>query len=259
VEDLDAGAVRVLHDASFIDDPTRLLRALRYEARLGFAMDADTEKLGREAVIAGAPATVSGERIRDALLGVLAEQQAGAAVGRMHELGLDRALHPALEADAELVSSAALGAVTIGADRTLAGLAALVSSDPVALAAWLDELGVTARQRTVALRAAASAPELARELRSAPRPSRLFELLADEPLESLALALALGAPAEPVLRWVTDLSHVRLEIDGGDLVAAGVQEGPAVGRGLETALRMKLDGEISGREQELRAALEAAG
>jgi len=259
LDDLRAGVVRVLHDRSFLDDPTRLLRALRYEARLGFAMDADTEKLAREAVIADAPSTVSGERLRDALLGVLSEQQAAAAVRRMRELGLDRALHPALEADAELVSSAALGAVTIGADRTLAALAALVSSDPLALAGWLDELGLTARQRGVALRAAASAPELARELRAAPRPSRLFELLADEPPESLALALALGAPAEPVLRWVTDLSHVRLEIDGGDLVAVGVPEGPAVGRGLETALRLKLDGEIAGREQELQAALEAAG
>jgi len=51
---------------------------------------------------------------------------------------------------------------------------------------------------------------------------------------------------------------VALEIDGADLIAAGVPEGPAVGRGLGEALKRKLDGEIEGREEELQAALEAA-
>ena len=57
---------------------------------------------------------------------------------------------------------------------------------------------------------------------------------------------------------MSELSAVRLEIGGEDLLAAGVPEGPAVGRGLEAALRRKLDGEVAGREQELQAALEAA-
>lgn len=257
-DDLIAGLVRILHDASFVDDPTRLLRALRYEARLGFAMEADTEKRAREAIAAGAPATVSGARIGDELLDLLAEENAPAAVARMRELRLDRALHRALDADPELVASGELVAGEVGADRALAGLAALVSEDPLALAPWLDELGLTAPRREAVIKAAGSAPLLVRELRLEPAPSRLYDLLADEPPESLALALALGAPAEPVLRWVRDLSRVRLEIAGRDLLEAGVEEGPAVGRGLAEALRRKLDGEVSGREDELRVALEAA-
>ncbi|MFL5867491.1 MAG: hypothetical protein ACJ766_10385, partial [Thermoleophilaceae bacterium] len=253
-----AGLVRVLHERSFVDDPTRLLRALRYEARLGFAMDADTDKLARKAIAEGAPATVSGTRIGDELMDLLAEPEAPAAVKRMHELGLDKALNPALRADAELVASAAVVADIVGADRALAGLAALVWSDPAALAGWLDELGLTAGRREAALRAAASGPQLARDLRGELASSRLYELLAREPPEALALALALGAASEPVLRWVSELSSVRLEIGGEDLMAAGVPEGPAVGRGLEAALRRKLDGEVSGREEELQAALEAA-
>jgi tRNA nucleotidyltransferase (CCA-adding enzyme) len=51
---------------------------------------------------------------------------------------------------------------------------------------------------------------------------------------------------------------VKLEIDGEDLIAAGVPEGPAVGAGLAEALRRKLDGEISGRKQEIEVALGAA-
>ncbi len=51
---------------------------------------------------------------------------------------------------------------------------------------------------------------------------------------------------------------MRLEIDGDDLIAAGVRQGPAVGRGLDEALRRKLDGEIAGREAQLEVAVAAA-
>ena len=53
--DMDAGLVRVLHERSFLDDPTRLLRAVRYGVRLGFALDPRTERLAREAVAGGRP------------------------------------------------------------------------------------------------------------------------------------------------------------------------------------------------------------
>jgi tRNA nucleotidyltransferase (CCA-adding enzyme) len=72
----------------------------------------------------------------------------------------------------------------------------------------------------------------------------------------LALARALGA--EWLDRYVAEWRDVRLEIDGDDLLAEGVEEGPAVGRGLASALRAKLDGEVAGRDEELRAALAAA-
>ena len=83
----------------------------------------------------------------------------------------------------------------------------------------------------------------------------LGALLGREPLEALALALALRAPSEPVLRWATSLRGVSLEISGDDLLAAGVPEGPAVGRALEETLRRKLDGMLSGRDEELETAL----
>jgi tRNA nucleotidyltransferase (CCA-adding enzyme) len=258
LDDLGAGVVRVLHPGSFVDDPTRLLRALRYEARLGFAMDSDTERLAKEAGRDGALGTVSGPRVRDELMDLLAELAAPSAVARLNELGLDRALHPSLEADAELVASAALGATTLGADRALSALAALVSREPAALTAWLAELGLRAGDRDAVARAARAAPVLAGQLRRELRPSEVHALLRPEPLEALALALAMKAPPEPVLRYVSDLRNVRLEIGGEDLIAAGVPESAAIGHALEEALRRKLDGEVSGRDEELEAALAAA-
>jgi hypothetical protein len=88
------------------------------------------------------------------------------------------------------------------------------------------------------------------------RPSEAVELARDARPEELVLARAMGGA------WLDDYvrewREVTLEIDGSDLTSAGVPEGPAVGRGLGKALRRKLDGEISGRDEELRVALEAA-
>jgi tRNA nucleotidyltransferase (CCA-adding enzyme) len=88
------------------------------------------------------------------------------------------------------------------------------------------------------------------------QPSQAWVLARGHEPTELLLARALGA------EWLDDYMgvwrEVALEIDGADLIAAGVPEGPAVGRGLAAALRRKLDGEVSGREQELAAAIAAS-
>jgi len=236
-----------------------LLRALRYEARLGFSMEPDTERLALAAIEGGALETVSGVRIGDQLMLLLAEERVGRAAERMRGLGIDRALHPELEADPELVGSAALGAVTIGSERALAGLAALCSSAPEELDLWLSDLGLHAARRDAVSRAARVGPRLATALRSrAHTPSELAELLRREPPEALALALAMQAPPDDVLRWVGELRDVRLEITGDDLTAAGVPEGPQLGRALDETLARKLDGLVNGRDEELEQALRLA-
>lgn len=254
--DMKAGVVRVLHERSFLDDPTRLLRALRYATRLGFALDPVTERLAREAVAADALSTVSGARIRDELMDLLSETDAPSAIERMRELEIHSALHPELDPDPELVAAAALGATAIGADRGIAALAALIENAPEKLDLWLADLNLPAEERDAAARAARVAPRVAAALREREHPpSELRALLAKEPLEALALALALRAPSEPILRWVSDLRGVGLEISGADLLAAGVPEGPAVGRALDETLNRKLDGLVSGRDAELETAL----
>ena len=112
--DLEAGLVRVLHPGSFLDDPTRLLRAVRYETRLGFRWTQDTERAARAAVAEDALATVSGARVRDELMDLLAEHEAPAAVERMRELGPRPRAPPGARPDPELVG---LGVARRGGDR----------------------------------------------------------------------------------------------------------------------------------------------
>ena len=256
VADLRAGTIRVLHERSFVDDPTRLLRALRYEARLGFRMDPDTELLSRDAATEGGLRTVSGARVRDELMDLLGELEAPSAVARMRELGIDRAIHTAMEAEPELVASAALGDVALGANRALAALAALCLPAAERLELWLGDLHLPAAERDSVIRATRVAPGIASELRLHEHtPSELRALLGRETLVALALALALGAPSKPILRWVTELQGIKLEISGADLLAEGVPESPALGRALDETLARKLDGLVKGRDQELETAL----
>jgi tRNA nucleotidyltransferase (CCA-adding enzyme) len=88
------------------------------------------------------------------------------------------------------------------------------------------------------------------------RPSHAVEGVRGSSPVELLLARALGA--EWLDRYFEEWSRVGLEIDGSDLLANKVPEGPAIGRGLQAALSAKLDGEISGRDEELRIALAAA-
>jgi tRNA nucleotidyltransferase (CCA-adding enzyme) len=87
-------------------------------------------------------------------------------------------------------------------------------------------------------------------------PSEAVELAAGRSDVELVLARAMGATW--LDEYVSSWRKLELDISGEDLLAAGVPEGPAVGRGLTAALRAKLDGEVSGRDAELQLALAAA-
>jgi tRNA nucleotidyltransferase (CCA-adding enzyme) len=258
LEDLDERVLRIHHPRSFLDDPTRLLRLVRYGARLGFEPEERTDALARDAIAAGAPGTVSTGRIGDELRRLAAEATAITALARAHAMDLDRALHPDFEPRRDL-AQAALDLLPGDGRRELVVLAAgCTRFAPGELRRWLDALELTAPEREAVVAAALEAETLAERLAHARRPAQIAAAARGQPVEALAMAGAQGA-GEPVRRWLDELRDVRLEITGEDLLAAGVPEGPAVGQGLEAALAAKLDGEASGRDDELAVALRAAG
>lgn len=255
LEDLDARRLRVLHDGSFRDDPTRLLRVARYAARLGFELEPATTALARDALASGALATVTPPRIGRELRLLLDEPDVLAALVAAERLGVLAGLDARLVLDRPL-AAAVLDLLPADADRGRALLASCaLEFDPAALEAWLDALEFPAADRDVVVAAARDARELARALEAAQGPSEIAAAAGAAMPETVALAGALGARGA-ARQWLERLRHVRLEIDGGDLIAAGVAEGPAVGRGLAAALAARLDGRADDRESELAAALE---
>jgi tRNA nucleotidyltransferase (CCA-adding enzyme) len=260
LDDLEQGQLRVLHDQSFIDDPTRLLRLGRYVARLGFSVERQTARLVSDALARHALETVSGGRIGAELRLALNEPDPLRALGTLAKLRLLEALHPALSVDPALARRALELLPDDGREDLLVlAVCAHRFAAPNGLRRWLDELEFPARDRDIVTIAACEAPKIARTIAHEQRPSRLAALLRTKPPEAVALAGALGS-AQPARRWLAQLRHVRLEINGNDLLAAGIPAGPELGRRLEQALARKLDGELAGgRDEELSAALDAAG
>jgi tRNA nucleotidyltransferase (CCA-adding enzyme) len=267
-EDLARGFLRVLHERSFIDDPTRLWRLGRYAARLGFCPEQHTAELAREALAADAPATVSGTRIGAELRLALAEDDAPAALRELGRLGVLEGAGLDTRPDEQSMSEALKLLPDDGRPELLL-LTALIAggaNEPSAeaMAALLDrfEFSRAERDRTVA--ALLALPRLVRCLPACSRASSLYALAAAAPIEAVALAGAIAGGAHPAAReaaarWIAQLRHVQLEISGDDLIAAGISEGPEIGRRLRAALDRRLDGEIGeGREAELAAALEAS-
>lgn len=256
--DLDARVLRVLHDASFRDDPTRLLRLARYAGRLGFAVEPHTAALAHAAVTGGALDTVSGTRIGNELRLLAAEPDPAAGFWALARLGVDTAIHPGFgiaTAQAAELTARALELLPGDGDRGALVLAVAVLDVPAdERPALLDRLAVPAGRREAIVAAAGRARELAQALAAAGRPSEIAAAVGSGPVELVALAGALG-PAGPARRWLAELRHVRLEIDGQDLLDAGVPRGPAVGAGLARALAAKLDGRAGTREAELAEAL----
>jgi tRNA nucleotidyltransferase (CCA-adding enzyme) len=246
-EDLEAGRLRVLHEASFRDDPTRLLRGARYAARLGFAPEPATDALWEQAVSDRALATVTGSRVGEELRLLITEPQP-AALQALERHGLAQAaVHPALAVDGERVARAQ-ALVPAGGRVDLTALAATLPDIPRAeLATALDRLEFPAPERDLILAAAGATPlEPADD-------ATLWARLRRLPAEAVAVAGAAG-DADTARRWLEDVRHRRLAITGDDLVAAGLR-GPAVGAALERAMVALLRGEARDRTAQLDAAL----
>ena len=282
LEDLDARRLRVLHERSFVEDPTRLLRLARYSARLGFEVEPHTAELARAAVAEHALATVSRARVGAELRLALSEADAPAALQKIDELGVLAALDPRLRFDAPLARAAldvlsATDAGVFGEARSeVLLLAVLLASMTLGLGAddhgeadmraLLDGLEFPAAERDAAVAAATGARELAAALAAADARSQVYEAASRASPEGVALAGALGeqrlhldGAGVAARAWLNDVRHVRLQIAGEDLLAAGIPEGPEIGVRLHAALLRKLDRQLdgSGGDAELNAALQA--
>jgi tRNA nucleotidyltransferase (CCA-adding enzyme) len=244
--------VRVLHEESFVDDPTRIFRAAQYEGRLGFRMDPKTETLALLAV--PGVARLSGARVREELLAILSEERAAEILARLHRLGVDTALHPDLEFaedGAVLERLRLLASQYAPAPEWKLGLLA-IEPPP----GWLDELKFARPVVTRVEDAVAQAPGLRHRLRGRPlAPAEIVEAVErtgpDTPL------LALAQEELPALReYFRRLRDVEIELTGDDLAALGLGESPRVGEVLAELRRRKLNGGLDSRAAEIAAARE---
>lgn len=261
--DIAARTIRVLHNLSFIDDPTRIFRAVRYESRYGFSMDDRSERLARACVEMGLVHDLSGARVRTELIAILEDAHPGRGILRLGELGAATAIDPALAADADTVAllerlRALASALAPDVPAWRLGLAALARRlAPDEAYALSERLKIRRRDADAVAAAVGVAPRLARALRGRQEatPAEVVALVEPYPLD-VAL-VALGLEELPALRdYLASWREVRLAVTGADLADLGLAESPAVGEVLAELRRRKLNGELDGREAEIAAARE---
>jgi tRNA nucleotidyltransferase (CCA-adding enzyme) len=241
--------VRVLHEKSFQDDPTRIFRAVRYEVRLGFKIEVETsEWLERDLMMID---RLSGARALAELRKMLHEPRRAEIFERAEQVGLLEAVSPALR-----VSETGLEAMRKmgdGVDELLyvaCMTAALTKDEGDALCArlepdneWRAVIAGADKYRETA--AVLDMPNIS--------PSEIVELLSPIPVPVLEV-VRLTAPKtrkEHVESYLRRYRDVRPELTGQELMAEGVPEGPAVGKLLEELKTGRLDGKLMSRGDEL--------
>ncbi len=260
--DLQGRLIRVLHSISFVDDPTRILRAVRLEQRLGFAIEARTMELLQQAL--PLLARVSGERLRAELLSVFPESTAANAMARMGGLGVLEAIDASLGWDdwlsGRLADACAFSSPTAWALERTPDLETLIYG------LWLFRPEYGAVERVIhRLHFSTSIAEVARQANRLGRvglswtgdepASQLVEDLEAVPETALVVAW-LAMPATALARaidcYLRQWRLVRPRTDGVRLRALGLRPGPAYRRILTQLRAAKLDGKSASLEDEER-------
>ncbi len=269
LDDLANGLLRFLHEHSFVDDPTRIVRVARYAGRLHMRVDEPTRQRAVDAIHGGAFEKISAQRLRNELELVLREP-AWRALTLLSSWGLLDRLEPRLEAIFQapyLISSidAACGGDSLLDARSwtlrLAAMVQPLGDDAAGWLGWLefpaDVIAPVVEHARVLTLVQERGAEFARM-----RNSELYVELGGEPTDdTLALvALAIGDEDPALLQRLVEFATVahdaRLHVRGDDVIAAGVPAGPRVGRVLGDLFLRTLDGELVGEADERRAIAE---
>jgi tRNA nucleotidyltransferase (CCA-adding enzyme) len=228
--DLAEGVIRVLHNRSFRDDPTRMFRAIRLEQRFGFVLHRHTLRLLQRAVDKRWIELLSGARLWRELRLMLEGESPVACLRRLDELGI----LPHIDVDLEL------------SPERLALLARVAEARVELAETHADVLG---RAWPVYLAALFHGLE-AHILRRAGARLALAPRTIQELVDGL-LALGPGGEVHRYVRhYLTTWRHIRPALTGDDLKRLGVAQGPQIGRLLARVLAAKLDGEVTTREAE---------
>jgi tRNA nucleotidyltransferase (CCA-adding enzyme) len=251
MRDLEAGTLRVLHADSFRDDPTRILRAVRLEQRLGFRIAPETLGLIAEALAAGAFDHLSGSRLKAELAKLLGDPVVLQGIARLAELGILQAIDPRLEVDDATVERLHRLDKPAKATWRLFLMALVAGWEEGDLARLADRLLLVGEERRLLTgfppRLAAARAVLSGD----PAPHRVADALDALAGEEILLLAAEGDEASRawVRCYLEELCPLTLAVQGADLVAAGIPPGPRIGEALRAVREARLDGRIAAAEE----------
>jgi tRNA nucleotidyltransferase (CCA-adding enzyme) len=257
--DLERQRLRILHPLSFVEDPTRLLRAARYAARLALRPDAWTARCQSLALRLAPYAALSGQRIASELERLLAEACAAEALALLARGGVPRLLDPRWRLTRGVEAALAAVATTLAWTRQhhvarpiIVAALALAAEQPSAVTdAMTGQLGLSGEPLRELRRALLQTPTLTRQLAAATPSVAASVLRGVSGAVLTALHLAGGAARERVEWWMATGRAVEPVLRGDDVLALGVPRGPAVAAALAAVRDARLDGRVVDRASEM--------
>jgi tRNA nucleotidyltransferase (CCA-adding enzyme) len=265
--DLKEGVIRVLHNLSFVEDPSRIFRAIRFEQRFGFHIGKQTQGLMKNAISMGFLEQLSGKRLFTELELVLQEANLLPMVERMAEFNLLTVLHPQLRYDA------ATKALLAGVSEVVNWFDLLFLEVPYArwmvyLLGLADQLQVKGLEElTVSL---ALSPRYQRRLMEGSREGykvlqqarrkrlsakEVYTLFKPLPIEVILYVMAKAEEKEvqkAISLFFTQLNTMKVSLRGRDLRDLGIKPGPLYREILDALLVGRLEGKIKTKADEMR-------
>lgn len=261
--DLREKTIRVLHNLSFIEDPTRAFRAIRFSERFGFKLSKHTENLIKSALRMNLFDRLSGSRLYEELLLTFKETEPVKAVKRLSENGLLKVIHTSLVFDQEMEARFQAVHDTLSwfnllflqekPDKAALYLFALLSGLPDAeREAALDRLSAPAKSKEKHGRDILKAREVIRLLPLYDN-AKLYKILSSLDLEAILFAMALtpdNTKKKEISHYLLELRNIKPLLSGADLKKMGLNPGPVYSGILRALLEEKLKGRVKTREDE---------
>jgi tRNA nucleotidyltransferase (CCA-adding enzyme) len=265
-KDIAAKRIKVLHKLSFIEDPTRIFRAVRFEQRLGFKMDSQTEKLAISAIEMNIVSELIGIRIRDELISILGEQKPWKALKRLHELGALKKIGIKRDVTQEFIQYIEKVLKKCQAFEVITGKriekwrliisAMLVGCSINSVKQWCREMKIKNKDLSVIIESVKNYESTRKNLsvRIADN-SKLYKLIHNLPYELVVIIASENRiQNNNIERFLIKLSDIRLEITGENLKNLGYKPSKEFKIVLGKLLDLKLDGKLKTSEDELAMA-----
>ncbi|MCD6390222.1 MAG: CBS domain-containing protein [Desulfobulbaceae bacterium] len=266
--DLKDRQIRILHNLSFVEDPTRIYRAIRFEQRMGFQLGKHTERQIKTAVRMNLYDHSFGRRFYQEIRIILSEENSLGAIRRMNQFGLLKFLCPVLKLDPRLeeileethrvVAWYKLLYTKERFRQWIVYLLSLMARVPTkGLYDFCQKFGVPERYSHLLIRERVEAGRIVKTLerRKLLRPSEVYWLLQGMSHEGLLYLMAIcrnKSGKQAVSLYVTKLRHVKTHLRGVDLKEMGYSPGPIYQTILNHLLEATLDGQLDSREKEMQ-------
>jgi tRNA nucleotidyltransferase (CCA-adding enzyme) len=256
--DLDKHLIRILHPDSFRDDATRILRAFRYQQRLGFVFELQTKKLIQRDIIM--LATISSDRLRDELGLILKEEYPEKILKQLGKIGALKNINSSLSYGEETYEDFRIARSYNLTDQLYSLYLCLLiyPLNTSEIEQFINRLNIPSKlagtlKDTIKLKG-----ELHLLMDPYIRNSAIYYLLNQYDLVAIqanAITSKLSAIHANIELFMNKLRHIKTNINGEELINLGIPAGPALGRILKAVHRARLDGEVNSRGEELQLVL----